>query len=128
MLTIPTTQFNVSTESPTTVPGDWLVLGVWADEPHTGPGADLVAKFRDGGDFSAKHLELIPVLNAIGFANKRVLFVGLGKRDEAKRATLHDAAAAAARHITTKKVGTACFALPSPEWTLAVGVGLAQGC
>src|SRR5262245_22477824 len=109
MLTIPATQFNVSAESATTVPGDWLVLGVWADEPYSGPGADLVAKFREGGDFSAKHLELVPVLNAVGFAGKRVLFVGLGKRADAKRATLHDAASAAARHITTKKVGTIAF-------------------
>jgi leucyl aminopeptidase len=59
---------------------------------------------------------------------KRLLFVGLGKRAEAKRATVHEAAAAAARHITTKKVGTVAFVVPAPEWTLAVGVGLAHGC
>jgi leucyl aminopeptidase len=100
---------------------------VWADEPHSGPGADLVTKFREGGDFSAKHLELVPVLNAVGFAGKRLLFVGLGNRSDAKRATIHDAASAAARHITTKKVGTIAFLVPAPEWTLAAGVGLAQG-
>jgi leucyl aminopeptidase len=126
MLTIPPTQFNVSAESAATVPADWLVVGVWADEPHSGPGADLVMKFRESGDFSGKHLELVPVLNPYGVA-KRLLLVGLGNRADATRARLHDAAAAAARHATTKKVGAVAFVLPAPEWTLAVGVGLAQG-
>lgn len=128
MLTLPTTQFNTSPESPATVSADWLIVGVWSDEPYTGPNADLLAKFREADDFSAKYLELVPVLNPIGVTAKRLLFVGLGKRSEAKRTTLHDAAAAAARHITTKKVGTIAFAIPAPEFTLAVGVGLAQGC
>jgi leucyl aminopeptidase len=128
MLNIPATQFHVSSEQPANVAADWLAVGVWADEPYTGPAADLVAKLREAGDFIAKHLELVTLLNPTGFAAKRLLFVGLGKRDEAKRATLHDAAAAAARHITAKKVGTIAFAVPAPEWTLAVGVGFAQGC
>ncbi|MBN9121184.1 MAG: leucyl aminopeptidase [Planctomycetes bacterium] len=128
MLTIPATQFHAPTEPPATVQADWLAVGVWADQPHTGPAADLVAKLRDAGDFGAKHLELVPVLNPTGVAAKRLLLVGLGKRDDAKRATLHDAAAAAARHVTTKKAGTVAFVLPAPEWALAVGVGLAQGC
>jgi hypothetical protein len=46
MLTLPTTQFNVSSESPATVPGDWLVVGVWAEEPYAGPNADFFAKVR----------------------------------------------------------------------------------
>src|SRR4051812_10347223 len=86
VINIPTAQFNASTESPPTVPADWLVLGVWADESYSGLGADLVAKLREGGDFSGKHLELMPMLNAVGFTGKRLLFVGLGKRAEAKRA------------------------------------------
>ena len=110
-----------------TVP-DWLIAGVWADGTYVGPAADLVADLRESGDLAGKHLELVPVLNPVGFAAKRLLFVGLGKRADATRATLHDAAAAAARHATTKKVGTVAFVLPSPEWTLAAGVGLAQGC
>src|SRR5215212_4232572 len=106
ILTIPAMQFNTSTDYPPAVQADWLVAGVWADHPYTGPAADLVAKLHKDGDLSAKHLELVTVLNPAGFAAKRLLFVGLGKRDEAKRATLHDAAAAAARHITAKKVST----------------------
>lgn len=125
MLTTFSTQFHVSTESPGSVPADWLVAGVWADEPYTGPYPDVLKKFREGGDFGAKHLELLPLP---GFTTRWLLFVGLGNRADATRARLHDAASAAARHITTKKVGTVAFVLPSPEWTLAVGVGLAQGC
>src|SRR4030095_7352183 len=68
------------------------------------------------------------VLNPISISGKRLLFVGLGNRAEATRAKLHDAAAAAARHITTKKVDTIAFALPAPEFTLASGHGPAQGC
>ncbi len=128
MINIPTTQFNASAESPATVPTDWLAVGVWADEPYSGPAADLLAKLREAGDFGGKHLELLPVLNPTGVAAKRLLFVGLGNRADAKRATFHDAGAAAARHVTGKKIGTLAFALPSAEWTLAIGVGLAQGC
>jgi leucyl aminopeptidase len=128
MLTLPATQFNASAESPASVQADWLVVGAWADELYSGPGAELLAKLREAGDFTGKHLELVPVLNPAGVAAKRLLFVGLGKRADAKRTTLHDAAAAALRHVTAKKVGTVAFAVPAPEWTLAVGVGAAQGC
>ncbi len=128
MLNIPATQFNSSTESPATVPADWLVFGVWADEPHPGPVADLVTELRERGDFGAKHLELVPIFNPSGVAAKRLLLVGLGLRSDANRGTLHAAAAAATRHITGKKVGTVAFSVPAPEFTLAVGVGSAQGC
>ncbi len=128
MLNIPKTQFEVSSETDASVQADWLVVGVWADQPYTGPAPDLVAALRERGDFAAKHLELAPILNPTRIAAKRLLFVGLGNRTDAKRATLHDAASAAARHITAKKVGAVAFAVPAPEFTLAVGVGLAQGC
>ncbi|QJX00948.1 leucyl aminopeptidase [Frigoriglobus tundricola] len=128
MLNIPSTQFNTSIEAPATVPADWLALGVWADEPDTGPVAGLVSELRERGDFSAKHLELVPIFNPAGVAAQRLLLVGLGQRAGANRAALHAAAAAAARHVTGKKVGTVAFSVPAPEFTLAVGVGFAQGC
>jgi leucyl aminopeptidase len=128
MLTLPATQFNASSDSPATQPADWLVVGVWADEAYSGPSAELLAKLREAGDFSAKPNELLPVLNPAGIAATRLLFVGLGKRAEAKRSTLHDAASAAARHVTTKKVGTMAVVVPAAEFTLAFGVGIAQGC
>jgi leucyl aminopeptidase len=128
MLNIPATHIDLAPEPPAAVPADWLVLGVWADEPYSGPAADLLATLREAGDFAAKPLELLPVLTPTGVAAKRLLFVGLGPRAAARRAALHDAASAAARHVTGKKVGTIAFAVPAPEWTLAAGVGLAQGC
>jgi leucyl aminopeptidase len=109
------------------VAADWLAIGVWADEPYAGAAASLVTKLRDAGDFSAKHLELLPILNPPGITAERLIFVGLGKRADAKRSTLHDAAATVARHVTGKQVGSLAFVVPAPEWTLAVGVGLAHG-
>ena len=135
VMQIPNTAIDVSPADPATVPADWLVVGVWANEPFSGPAATLdtatgglLSKLREAGDLTGKHLELIPVLNPTGIAAKRLLVVGLGKPDAATRATVHDAASAAARHITGKKLGTIAFAVPSPEFTLAAGVGLAQGC
>ena len=127
MLNIPATQFEMSADSAAAVQADWLAVGVWSDGEYTGPAAELVAKFREAGDLTGKHLELLPVLNPADVLAKRLLFVGLGKRADATRAIVHDAAAAVARHVTAKKVGTLAFAVPALEWTLAAGVGLAQG-
>jgi leucyl aminopeptidase len=128
VISIPNLQFNVSPETPVAVPADWLVMGVWDDAPYSGAAAPLLEKLRAAGDFAAKPLELLPVLNPPGIAAERLLFVGLGKRADATRATIHNAASAAARHATGKKLGTLAFAVPSPEFTLAAGVGLTQGC
>jgi leucyl aminopeptidase len=135
VITTLNTAFDISSATPATVAADWLVIGVWANEPLAGPTANidtatggLLSKLRESGDLSGKHLELLPVLNPTGIAAKRLLVVGLGKLDAVTRTTMHDAAAASTRHITGKQFGTIAFAVPSPEYTLAVGVGLAQGC
>src|SRR5581483_9109603 len=135
VITTPTTQLDLSTEPVARVAADWLAVGVWTSGPFFGASAEvdaatggLLARLRESGDITGKHLELVPVLNPTGLAAKRLLVVGLGKQAEATRGTIHDAAAAAARHVTGKKVGTVAFAVPSPEFTLAAGVGLAQGC
>jgi len=128
VITLPNTQFHTSVESPAKLAANWLIAGVWADEPYTGPCAEMLADLRESGDFIGKHLELVPILSPTNVTAKRLLFVGLGNRADAARARLHDAASAAARHATTKKVGTVAFIVPSPEWTVAIGVGLAQGC
>lgn len=134
MITTPKTAIDASPESPAAVAADWLAVGVWQNGALESPAAVLdaaaggfVTRLRESGDLTGKHLELIPVLNPTGVAAKRVLLVGLGKRDAATRATVHDAASAAARSITGKKVGTVAFAVPAPEFTLAAGVGLTQG-
>jgi leucyl aminopeptidase len=135
VITIPKTVIDLASDAVTRIDADWLVCGVWANEPLSGPAAELdtasggvLSRLREAGDLTGKHLELVPVLNPAGIVAKRLLLVGLGKRNDATRGTLHDAAAAAARHITGKKIGTLAFAVPSPEFTLAIGVGLAQGC
>jgi leucyl aminopeptidase len=108
---------------------------VWADEPLPVAVAEVdaatgsaISKLRESGDITGKHLELTPILNPAGLAAKRLIVVGLGKRAEATRGTIHDAAAAAARHATGKKFAALAFAVPAPDFTLAAGVGLAQGC
>jgi leucyl aminopeptidase len=141
VIILPSTQFGTTPEAPACVPANWLAIGVWEDERYSGAAASLVEKLREAGDFAGKHLELVPALNPPGVAAERLLFVGLGKRADARRAPLHAAAAAAARHATGKKFETLAFAMPGPdltkpapaglpaaEWTLAVGVGLAHGC
>jgi leucyl aminopeptidase len=125
----------------TEVQADWLILGAWEDEVPAGAVAPLdaqlggcLARLREGGDVSGKPNELVPLLDPQGVAAKRLLVVGLGKRDTADRARLTDAAATAARAVTGKKVGRVACALPEAvkdlgwgEVALAVGVGLMQG-
>jgi leucyl aminopeptidase len=135
VMTLPKTTIDLATDPLARVAADWLAVGVWADEPLSGPAAELdsatggmVSKLRESGDLTGKHLELLPILNPTGLAAKRLLLVGLGKRSEANRGTMHDAAATSARVATSKKVSTIAFVVPSREWSLAVAVGLAQGC
>ena len=135
MITIPKTTLELSAETIARVDADWLAVGVWAGEPFTAISEELdratnglLTRLRESGDLTGKHLERIPILNPAGIVAKRLLMVGLGKRTEATRSTIHDAAAAAARFITDKKIGTLAFAVPTAEFTLAVAVGLAQGC
>jgi leucyl aminopeptidase len=135
VITIPKTFTDLALEPINRIAADWLVAGVWSEESFAGSVAELdaatgglLSRLRESGDLTGKHLERLPILNPTGIGAKRLLLVGLGKRDDTTRATIHDAAAAAARFITEKKIDTLAFAVPAPEFTLAVGVGLAQGC
>jgi leucyl aminopeptidase len=120
------------------VSADWLTVGVWEGEPLSGPAADadsatggLLSRLVMAGDLTGKLFELVPLYSPHGLAASRLLVVGLGRRSALSRLTLHNAAAAAARFVTGKKVGTLALAVPDPagvESLLAVGVGLAQGC
>jgi leucyl aminopeptidase len=129
------THLDVTHDSLNSLAADWLVVGVWAGESDAGRAAEvdratgsLLAKLRESGDVTGKHLERVPILNPGGLAAKRLLVIGLGKRAEASRATVHDAAAAAARFITDKQLGTVGFVVPASEFTIAAVVGLVQGC
>ena len=126
--------FTAAAQPPDEVRADWLVVGIWEDAPTelTGQLAELAARLRATGDLTGKRLELVPVYTPTGIAAGRVLFVGLGKRGEANRLSLHEAGAAAARQVTTKLLSNLAFVLPgsglSPaETALAIGVGLASG-
>ena len=93
-----------------------------------------LSRLRESGDAAGKANELTPLLHVPGIAARRVLVVGLGKRDEVDRPALLTAAAAAARHVTGKQIDRLGFLLPddvpgvSAEYVaLMVGVGLFQG-
>jgi leucyl aminopeptidase len=134
VISTPSTTIDCIAASPSSCPADWLVVGAWVNQPLDGPAEELdramsgtLSRLREAGDLTGKHLDLLTLWNPEGIAAKRLLIVGLGKKDAASRAHMHAAAAAAAREITGKKVGTVAFAVPAPEHTLAVAVGFMQG-
>ncbi|HEV3202898.1 MAG TPA: leucyl aminopeptidase [Gemmataceae bacterium] len=132
------TQFSNLSE----VHADWLIVGIWENEELTedlkhfnGKLDKALSRLRQNGDITGKANEVVTLLDPKGINAQRLLVIGLGKRDKADRASLHDAAATAARSITGKKHGRIAFALPAgvPElgWeqvALTIGVGLMQGC
>ena len=122
-------------------PADWLIVPLWEDEAPAGNIAQLderlgklIAGSRETGDLSGKANELVPMLNPQGIHAERLLLVGLGKKGQADRFRLIDAASAAARHVTGKPRRRVAFALPESvpglgwdDIAQAVGVGLQQG-
>src|SRR5436309_1391577 len=101
------------------VQADWLIVPAWEDEDLSGTAATLdtrldglLARLREKKDISGKANDLTPLLGHAGLAAERLLVVGLGKRSKADRSVLHDAAAAAARSITGKKIARIALALP----------------
>lgn len=123
------------------VHAEWLVVGVWEDRPPAETLGELdsrlgglLTRLREKGDVEGKSLELTPILSPTNIAAERVLLVGLGKREQASRADLTDAAAAATRMLTGKKRGHLAFALPEAvpglgweDVAVALGVGVRQG-
>ncbi len=123
------------------VAADWLIVIVPEDEAPFGSLAELdarlegaLSRLKQAGDLTGKALEITTLFDRPGMAARRLLLVGLGKRDKADRAALTSAAAAAALAVTDKQHQRVALALPENEphldWaavTLAVGVGLMQG-
>jgi leucyl aminopeptidase len=134
-------QIHAVFTSPTEVPADWLVVPLFEEEAPTGAAAEidaalrgLLARLRQAGDVGGKADELTPLLDVAGISSRRVLLVGLGKRDQCDRGHLVTAAAAAARHVTSKQVHRLAGLLPenvpglsAEQVALAMGVGLVQG-
>jgi leucyl aminopeptidase len=135
-------RIEAATVNPADVEADWLVLGVFQDGGLSGA-VSLVderltgqlTRFREAGDLTGKHLELVAVLSPNGIRAKRIQLVGLGPRAKCSRSIVHDAFAAALRSITTRKFGRVAIVLPNltgpidqPACVLGSGVGAAQAC
>jgi leucyl aminopeptidase len=120
---------------------DWLIVPVFEDVRLPSPALPLdealhgaLTRLREAGDVTGKANELIPLLDVSGIAAKRVLLVGLGKREEVDRSGVMAAVAAAARRVTGKQIDHLAVLLPdeipglSAEYiALLAGVGLIQG-
>jgi leucyl aminopeptidase len=119
----------------------WLIVGVSEDGP-AGEAFDQLdaqvggklTRLRQSGDLTGKGNELTPLYDCEGIATRRVMLVGLGKRDQLSPSVITDAVAAAARAVTVKQHQHVAVALPEPAaglgWeavAVAAGVGLMQG-
>jgi leucyl aminopeptidase len=138
-MTLPPLRLTTISSLLADIEADWLIAGVWEDGPLSPSIAALDERLggslkllRERGDLAGKQFEIVTALDPKGIRATRLLFVGLGKAEEANRKDLHAAAAAALRSITGKKWGRVAVAVPEtnfgPERTLlAFGVGAAQG-
>ena len=132
-----TTQFA----RPHEVAGDWLIVGLWEDEPLSAA-AELDAKMErqlsrlvERGDLTAKAKETTALYEPRGIAAQRLLLVGLGPRATLDAAGLFAAGAGAARTLTTKAFQRLAFVLPedvpsidADTAALLIGCGLMHGC
>src|SRR6187455_1405975 len=114
-------QIASSSDHPADLAGDWLVVGVYENEPLPARLEELdvrlgspVNKLRTRGDLPGKHKELTPLWDVRGAATERLLFVGLGPRDKADRETLWAAGGAAARHLTSRQYQRILLGTPEP--------------
>jgi leucyl aminopeptidase len=123
-----------------TVEADTLVLPAWEEgypplaEEANGRVGGALNRLREAGDVSGKANELTPLLDREGLATRRIVVVGLGKREAADRRSLTKAAVAAAKSLCGKKRARLALALPEKigplTWTdmaLAFGTGAYQG-
>ena len=122
--------------------GDWLVVGVWENEPLSPALVELdqatdglIARLQLQNDLSGKSREIVPVYNARGIAAERLMLIGLGARAKADRASLMAVGGAAARAITGKRLHRVVIAVPD-EWpgmegdalAASLGFGFRQAC
>jgi leucyl aminopeptidase len=127
--------------SPVETPTDCLILPVWEEEPF--PVAVQQVDQKLGGvlhqlktatDIKGKPNELTPILNCPGLAARRVLLLGLGKKDKADLRSLYLAASCAARSVTNNARESIALVLPErfggfswEDLTQALATGLACG-
>jgi leucyl aminopeptidase len=134
-------QITIHFHSPLEFHADWLVAAVFEDSPLPPATAALdaalkgaISRLQESGDITGKANELVPLLQVSGIAAKRLLLVGLGRRDQVDRGTLVAAGAAAARSATTRQIQRLAMLLPEPfagqtaeNIALGFGVGLIRG-
>lgn len=132
------TQFT----APHEVAADWLIVGLWENEPPAGALAALDARMNrqltrmlEREDITGKAKETTAVYEPQGIAAQRLLVVGLGPRARADQAGLFAAGAVAARTLTTKARQRLAFLLPQLPAHLdgetaaaLIGAGLRHGC
>lgn len=107
-----------SNQLESSTPIDWLIVGVWEDrEPSlpTGVGTpaviDRLKRWKEAGDFEGKQNELMPVVDSLDTAARRVLFVGIGKSEKSAAHKIAQAMGAALRFIAKKKPTTVAATL-----------------
>jgi leucyl aminopeptidase len=123
------------------VSGDWLIVGVWENEPFPAALEELnvrlgsvLGTLKNRGDLTGKFKELVPIWAPRDISAERLLLVGLGPKMKCDRESLYAAGGAAARFITTKAYQRLVLALPEgtplddENASVAFGVGFFQGC
>jgi leucyl aminopeptidase len=124
------------------VSAPWMIVGV-CEDGTPGQALDqldarlggMVSRLRQSGDLTGKANEVTPLYECQGIASRRLMLVGLGKRDQLGTSAITDAIAAASRAVTVKQHQMLAVAVPEPasgfgweEAAVAAGVGLMQGC
>ncbi len=127
-------QFHTQAATCSQVSADWLIVGLFEDDSDETPLlADLdqsldgaLARLREAGDLTGKLAETVALRNVPGLAAKRLLVVGLGKRESLTMGALDKAWTAAARQVSTKENISVAVALPSVEGTSLSGADAAR--
>ncbi|MBX7167772.1 MAG: leucyl aminopeptidase [Pirellulales bacterium] len=128
---------EITSESPTTLEADCVVVGLFDDKQFDRPAAAMnaatggaLARLIEGGDLSGKPLELVPLLAPTGIRAAQVLVVGLGPRENFDRGTAFRAAAAAIRQLAARArqtVGVYLADLAPPDLAESAVAGALAG-
>lgn len=109
----------VSTASATSVPGQWLVVGVWEKAPLPSSAAavdqaagGVISDLQTRGDITGKLAETVEILKAPGISAERICVLGLGDPATLTRAKLDKALMTAARKLSAKSHVTVAVSLP----------------
>ncbi len=105
---------RLETKAVSQVEADALVVIGFEGTPPEGSGAVQLKEFYDSDEFSGKALEIAVLHHPAGFAAKRLVLAGGGKREKFNAAELRKAIGAAVRSLKAKGVHTIALALDEP--------------